>query len=107
MCGVKGKPAEFSVSDKTGVWKTRTVKREPVAERWAPDGANMVIGVPWKTRENDPNTDGEPPMVIVWPERDEEERRNRVGSVKAVPRRPQLKKENFNDHGYSPVVSWS
>ena len=59
--GVKLKTGEFSVSDKTGVWKTRTLKRKPIEERWASAEAEMLLGVPWNVQDKDPKADGAPP----------------------------------------------
>ena len=98
--GMKGKGGEFSVPDSSGVWKTRTLKKKPLEKRWAAEGASMVLGVPWNTRENDPDADDEPPMVVVWPTRDDDDTRNRREQEEAVPRRPQLKKEDFDEFGY-------
>ena len=97
----KGKFGEFKVSDGSGVWKTRTIKRKPLEERWLPDGAAMVLGVPWNSQRKDPSVDGEPPMVVIWPTRSEEEKCDREDSEKAVPRRPQLKKEMFEELGWA------
>ena len=99
--GMKGKSGEFSVSDTSGVWKTRTVKRKPLEERWGAVGASMVLGVPWNVSKDDPRADGEPPMVVIWPTRTADDERNKIDSEEAVPRRPQLKKGDFDAHGYS------
>ena len=100
--GVKGKSGEFKVSDRGGVWKTRTVRRKPVQERWLPSGADMVIGVPWNVKEGDPKADGDLPTEVVWPELSADERRSREEREDStVPRRPQLKREYFEEHGWT------
>ena len=43
LVGVKGKIGEFLVSDKSGVWKTRAVKRKPVEELWMSEGVGMIL----------------------------------------------------------------
>ena len=40
--GVKGKTGEFIIGDSAGVWKTRTVQRKPIGERWNAGSAEMV-----------------------------------------------------------------
>ena len=52
----------------------------------------MALGVPWNTQEIDPKADGEP-MVVIWPTRSEEEDEDKKDSERAVPGKPQLKKE--------------
>ena len=60
----------------------------------------MVLGVPWNTQDKDPKADGEP-LVVVWPERVGEQEADRADSEKAVPRRPQLNKADFDKHGWT------
>lgn len=57
--GVKGSTGELIVGDQRGVWKTRTVRRKPESERWKKENMEMVSGVPWRVREDDPEVDGE------------------------------------------------
>ena len=57
----------------------------------------MVKGVPWNTCRDDSEADGEPPMVVVWPEMGEREAR--AESETPVPRRPTLRKRDFDEHG--------
>ena len=47
--GVKGTTGEIIVGDKKGVWRTRTVRRKTVEERWHPKTLELVGGVPWRT----------------------------------------------------------
>ena len=60
----------------------------------------MVLGVPRGTQANGPKGDGEP-LVVVWPERGEDDSRDRREQDEAVPRRPQLKKEGLEEFGYT------
>ena len=47
--GVRGASGEIVVGDKNGVWKTRSVQRKPLSQRWA-EGVveEMVKHVPWR-----------------------------------------------------------
>ena len=57
--GVKGKSGEIVVADEQGVFKTRTVQRKPLDERWDPKYLDVVNAVPWKvdeTGEKEPHT---------------------------------------------------
>jgi hypothetical protein len=57
--GVKSTTGELVIGTKSGVWRTRTVRRKPVEERWAAKNMLMVGGVPWNTNEADENPDGQ------------------------------------------------
>ena len=44
--GVKGSSGEDIVGDGNGVWKTRTLMRRPLEERWDKGALGLVGGVP-------------------------------------------------------------
>ena len=100
--GVKGSSGEFIVGDKQGVWKTRTMRRRPIEERWSAENLELVGGVPWRMSEADKNADGEalklevPEAVRMAPEEERAEEEELV-----VPRNVYLKKADFEVHGYS------
>ena len=48
---MKGKSGEIVVTDEQGVFKTRTVQRKPMDERWDPKYLDVVNAVPWKVDE--------------------------------------------------------
>ena len=56
---------ELKVGNKSGVWKTRTLRRKPSEYRWTQRAAEMVVGVPWRTSDDDPKVDGERREVTV------------------------------------------
>ena len=51
--GAKGKSGEFIVGDAKGSWRTRTIQRKPVVERWSITSADMVVSVPWNQNPAD------------------------------------------------------
>ena len=51
--GIKGCAGEIVVADSKGVWKTRTVRRRPVKDRWNKEGIEMAKGVPRRTSDAD------------------------------------------------------
>ena len=57
--GVRGKSGEIIVGNKKGVWKTRTVRRKPIEDRWTSSAPECVVGVPWRMSDEDPKVDGE------------------------------------------------
>ena len=62
--GVKARTGEFVVGDAKGIWKTRTIQRTPTGSRWDQKNAELIIGVPWNTGENDEKADGDKLEVI-------------------------------------------
>ena len=68
--GIKGKTGEIIIGDAEGVWRTRTIRRKPDAERWRDTHthASMVVGVPWNHGKHDLEPDGEAlPAVTLEP----------------------------------------
>ena len=63
--GVRGKSGELIVGNRSGVWKTRTLRRKPSEDRWTQRAAELVVGVPWRTSDDDPKIDGERREVTV------------------------------------------
>jgi hypothetical protein len=61
--GIRGASGEIIVGDERGVWKTRSVQRKPLSERWADGCLEAVRHVPWRVSEEDPNMDGERLLV--------------------------------------------
>ena len=57
--GIKGRSNEFIVSDSSGVYKTRTIQRRSIGDRWAIASSDQVRYVPWKVSEDDERADGE------------------------------------------------
>ena len=97
--GVRGKSGELVVGDRHGVWKTRTIRRKPFDERWSKENLELVVGVPWRTSETDPQVDGEPLEVIRPGPRIAEEDKER--GQEAVPRSFWITKADMEEHGYS------
>ena len=96
--GVKGTTGEMIVGDKKGVWRTRTVRRKTLEERWARENLEMVGGVPWRMGE----IDGEDLKLEVTV-MDKDYREGMLGEVveEAVPRRMFIRKQDVEEHGYT------
>ena len=56
--GVKSTTGELVIGTKSGVWRTRSVRRKPVEQRWSIDNMLMVGGVPWRLSDGDQDVDG-------------------------------------------------
>ena len=52
--GIRGSSGEVVVADFKGVWRTRTVQRKPMEDRWRPEGIEMARWAPWEKKEGDP-----------------------------------------------------
>ena len=98
--GVKGKTGEFIIGDEKGVWKTRTVQRKPMEERWQADNARYVQWVPWRVNEEDARMDGER-LEVIRVEPRGEERPEREEDFEVVPRRAKIFRTDLERHGYT------
>ena len=45
--GIRGQHGELVVSDRAGVWRTRTVQKKPIEDRWPEDAHEMIQKTPW------------------------------------------------------------
>ena len=99
--GVTVKSGEMIVGDGSGVWKTRSVNRKPLSERWGVDNIALVVHPPWRTSDQDPNMDGEAidvrksDMPVVEKDKVEEEA--------PIPRRLYLRRSDFEVHGFTTM----
>jgi len=100
--GIKSTTGEFVVGDEKGIWKTRTVHRKPVGERWDGDAVAKVIGVPWKMSTEDPEADGDelPAATKIMGDAEVKEESENMASD-AVPRSFPITAEDLIKYGYS------
>jgi hypothetical protein len=87
------------VGNENGIWKTRTVQRKPIEERWGRKSLDMVKFAPWRVSIDDPDMDGELPKVIKLDEPDQKTEMEKMAD--AVPRRAYITSEDLRKHGYS------
>jgi hypothetical protein len=97
--GIRGKSGEIIVGDASGVWKTRTVRRVPIEDRWPTAAIDCVVGVPWNTCEGDTKADGEVPKVIKMTE--PEAAHERARTEVPIPTRFAINKDDLEKHGYT------
>ena len=97
--GVRGRSGELIVADGKGVWKTRTVNRKPISERWDRASLDLVRHPPWRTSDADPEADGEMPEVIKLSS--EEVKQDKEKMEVTVPRRVMIKKEDMKTFGHT------
>ena len=102
--GVKGLSGEVIVSDASGVYKSRTVHRKPIGDRWDVESSNLIQYVPWKVSEEDEKADGDCLVAIKLSEEEIadqiREREFDLGDTSA-PRRLKITKADLSTHGYS------
>ena len=46
--GVKGTTGELMVGNKEGVWRTRSIRRKPIGDRWSRSNIDHIVSVPWQ-----------------------------------------------------------
>ena len=86
------------VGDRKGVWRTRTVRRKTLAERWTRENLEMVGGVPWQMEE----VDGEDlKLEVTVMDKDYRERVREEAAEETVPRRMFIRKQDVEEHGYT------
>ena len=98
--GVKGTTGEIIVGDKQGVWRTRTVRRKTVEERWHPKTLELVGGVPWRTDGGEGDGDDLKTEVTIM-DKDYREKIRDEAKGEVVPRRMYIKKSDVEEHGYT------
>ena len=95
--GVKGTTGELIVGKKAGVWRTRTVRRKVLSERWDRGNLEMVGGLPWST-----DGDGEDMKTeVVVMDKDYKERLREQVKEEVAPRRVFITKGDVEEHGYT------
>ena len=101
--GVKATTGEIIIGTEKGVWKTRSVQRRPLDERWGPESAKMIGGIPWRVNESDPNVDGEKMEWQVTEAKGElmMEDEKPILDEMVVPRAFSIKVSDFQQHGYT------
>ena len=100
--GVRTVSGEVIVGTKEGIWKTRTVTRKPVEERWSKDAETLVGGVPWKMSADDEEADGVMEKFGLGAKMTAEDEQRIAEEVKeTVPRRFLIQKRDLDAHGYS------
>ena len=102
--GIKGRSNEFSVSDSSGVYKTRTIQRRSIGDRRDIASSDQVRYVSWKVSEDDERADGE--GLVATKLTDEEiaeqvKEREFDLSDAAAPRRFKITKKMLIEHGFS------
>ena len=101
---IKGLSGEVIVSDSSGVYKSRTVHRKPIGDRWDIASSDLVRYVPWKVNEDDEKADGECLVAIKLSEEEiAEQIREKefdMGDT-AAPRRLKITRADLNTHRYS------
>lgn len=97
--GVRGKSGEVIVGNKTGVWKSRTIRRKPIEDRWASSSAGWIVGVPWNMSDDDVKADGEKYETVILPPAALEDIREE--GQKSMPRNVAISKADLEAHGYT------
>ena len=98
--GIRGSSGELVVSDLKGVWKTRTVQRKPIEDRWKEDGHEMIKQTPWAESEERPQEEAGKMEVTKMTE-EEKEAEKQAEVANRFPTRFHIRKADLEKHGYS------
>ena len=106
--GVKGTTGESIIGAGEGIYRTRTIQRKPLDDRWREDLIKKIKGVPWRKSDNDPEVDGE--AMKSRPLSEEEQRiidnRNREQEeLRGAPKRFAITVEDLQKHGVAEGCS--
>ena len=56
--------ARTACTDGKGNWSAKEVfRRKPSEDKWTQRAAEMAVGVPWRTSDDDPKVDGESSLL--------------------------------------------
>ena len=102
--GVKGRSNEIIISEANGVWKTRTVQRRSIGDRWDVANAEQIQFVPWKVHEDDAKADGDVLVAVKLTEEEVAEQLREADfdlSDTAAPRRFYVTTKLLKEHGFS------
>lgn len=102
--GIKGTTGEVFVGTPEGCFKTRTVQRKPLDERWRAEEIRAVAGVPWRSSEEDPHADGEKLESRKLTEEELGEIRDkvRIQDRNVQPKQFQIRLKDILEHGLTP-----
>ena len=105
--GVKCSSGEFFVGDEKGVWKTTTVMRRPLEERWVKGALGSVCEVPWRVNDDDPKADGEAMMMDIPSQARQATEQEKEAMVETpIPRNFHITKEHLAKVRLQPGLPW-
>jgi len=101
--GLKGTTGEVIVGDEKGVWRTRTVRRRPVEDRWSAEAVEKIRGVPWEKAEEKKEAEVIDPGGALErvPEPMLEQEKRDVREELRAPKSFGSKREDYERHGYT------
>ena len=98
--GVKGKSGELVVSDGNGIWKTRTIQRRPMDERWDQSSLDLVKYHPWTIGNAGESKIAPEPAAVKMGHDEMEAERDQV-EQEVIPRNYYIKTKELQEHGFT------
>lgn len=92
------------MGDANGIHRTRTLTRKPEEERWKKGekgNISMIVGVPWRQSDDDPNRDGEGMDCTAYSEETRAELEKKLEFQSTQPRRFAIRLADVELHGPS------
>ena len=94
--GVKAKSGESVVSDGSGVWKTRTIQRRPLDERWNRSAIDFVKHFPWDSGKDTESRIEPERSAVKMKDDDVTAERNQVVHQETTPRNFHIKTKDLH-----------
>ena len=99
--GIRGQSGELIVSDREGVWRTRTVQRKPIEDRWPEDAYEVILRTPLTDAEED-EMQGETEKLVTEMTEAENEAEKQIELEDKIPARFYIRKVDLEKHGFTP-----
>ena len=96
--GIHVQSGELIVSDREGVWRTRTVQRKPIEDRWPEDAHETSQKTPWTDAEED-EMQGETEKLVT--EMTEAETEKQIELEDKIPARFYIRNVHLEKHGFT------
>ena len=97
--GIKGTTNGIIVGTKADIFRTRSVARKPMQERWDTDNLDLLGVVPWRKSDDDPNVDGEKLEGREMTQEEKDELKEMIEFKKIIPRRFSIRVQDIDKHG--------
>ena len=90
------------VGTKQGVWRTRSVRRKPIGDRWSRSNIDHIVGVPWLPNPGEGGDLEDVGGGVRVMDKDYRERiRQDENAHEAVPRSVFITKDDLEENGYT------
>lgn len=101
--GYRSQSGEYMIGTAEGAFRTRTIKRTVLEQRWKAENINCVVGTTWKPMAGEEHADDVMPAVQINMKDDTIEiERPQHREEHVVPRRVYIQRKDIEKHGATP-----